>query len=316
MADPTSDPSSEPPETASPADAQMAGPLFRLLPVRFIGYAQLARLDRPIGTWLLFLPCFWGLAMASAQYHSYPPIGMIALFAFGALVMRGAGCTFNDIADRDIDAQVARTAQRPLPSGRVRLTQAIGFLIMQLLLGLLVLVQFNMLTVMLGIASLALVAIYPFMKRITYWPQFFLGLTFNWGALMGYSAVAGELSPAAWALYGAGIFWTLGYDTIYAHQDREDDALLGVKSSALRLGQATGRALIVFYAAMLGLLIMAGLWGHMSLLYWIGMVVTGWHLAMQIYQLDINRADVCLRLFRSNRDTGLIVGAAILLGTF
>jgi 4-hydroxybenzoate polyprenyltransferase len=294
----------------------MAGLLFRLLPVRFIGYAQLARLDRPIGTWLLFLPCFWGLAMASAQYHSYPPIGMIALFAFGALVMRGAGCTVNDIADRDIDAQVARTAQRPLPSGRVRLTQAIRFLIMQLLLGLLVLVQFNMLTVMLGIASLALVAIYPFMKRITYWPQFFLGLTFNWGALMGYSAVAGELSPAAWALYGAGIFWTLGYDTIYAHQDREDDALLGVKSSALRLGQATGRALIVFYAAMLGLLIMAGLWGHMSLLYWIGMVVTGWHLAMQIYQLDINRADVCLRLFRSNRDTGLIVGAAILLGTF
>ena len=316
MADPTSDPSSQPPEAASPADAQMAGLIFRVLPARFVGYAQLARLDRPIGTWLLFLPCFWGLAMASAQYHSYPPIGMIGLFAFGALVMRGAGCTFNDIADREIDAQVARTAQRPLPSGRVRLTQAIGFLIALLLIGLLVLVQFNMLTIMLGIASLALVAIYPFMKRITYWPQFFLGLTFNWGALMGYSAVAGELNPTAWALYGAGIFWTLGYDTIYAHQDREDDALLGVKSSALKLGQATGAALIAFYGLMLGLLIMAGLWGQMSLLYWIGMVVTGWHLAMQIYQLDINSSEVCLRLFRSNRDTGLIVGAAILLGTF
>lgn len=313
MADPTQDRREADDATA---DTQMHDTILRFLPSGWLGYAQLARLDRPIGTWLLFLPCFWGLAMASAQFGSYPPVAMIVLFAIGALVMRGAGCTFNDIADRDIDAQVARTALRPLPSGRVTLNQAIGFLLAQLAIGLLILLQFNGLTILLGVASLGLVAIYPFMKRITYWPQFFLGLTFNWGALMGYSAVAGQLAPAAIALYAAGIFWTLGYDTIYAHQDREDDALLGVKSSALRLGNNTKPALTLFYACVVGLLIVAGLYAGMNLLYWVGIGVTAWHLAMQIYLLDIDSPEMCLRLFRSNRDTGLIIAAATLLGTF
>lgn len=298
------------------ADAQIDAGVMRLLPSSWLPYARLARLDRPIGTWLLFLPCLWGLSMASADLHSYPPASHIILFALGALIMRGAGCTLNDIADHDIDAKVARTANRPLPSGQVSLWQAWAFMIFQCLLGLLILLQFNLYTIWLGVASLVLVASYPFMKRVTWWPQFFLGLTFNWGALMGYSALTGGLSAAALALYGAGIFWTLGYDTIYAHQDREDDALVGVKSSALRLGKYSKLAISGFYLAMLALLSLAGFFGQLSYLFYNGMVVTAWHLAMQLYQLDIDRPDICLRLFRSNRDTGIIVSASILLGTF
>ena len=298
------------------ADTQMQDGILRFVPERWLGYTQLARLDRPIGTWLLFLPCFWGLALASASLDRYPPYPMVILFAIGAIVMRGAGCTFNDIADRDLDAKVARTAERPLPSGKLSLAQAWRFLALQLLIGLVILLQFNGFTIWMGVASLALVATYPFMKRVTWWPQFFLGLTFNWGALMGYSAVSGGLSPAAWALYAAGLFWTLGYDTIYAHQDREDDALIGVKSSALRLGKYSKPAIAGFYLTLLGFLSLAGIWGQLSYLYGVGLGVAAWHLAMQVYQLNIDRPDICLRLFRTNRDTGLIVSASILLGTF
>ena len=301
---------------SGPKDSQGTTLLMRLLPVRLHGFAQLARLDRPIGTWLLFWPCFWGLALAGAELDSYPPWPMLLLFGLGALVMRGAGCTFNDLADREIDAKVDRTALRPLPSGRVSVLQAWGFLLLQAFVGLLVLLQFNLPTVLLGLASLVLVAAYPFMKRVTWWPQFFLGLTFNWGALVGYSAVTGTLSLSAVLLYAGGVFWTLGYDTIYAHQDREDDALIGVKSSALRLGRKTKPALVFFYGATLACLAGAALSGGLTTLFWPGLAVVAWHLGMQIYQLDIDRPDVCLKIFRSNRDTGLIIGLCILLGVF
>ena len=289
---------------------------MRALPQAALPYAKLARLDRPIGTWLLFWPCFWGLALAASEGNAYPPIVSLALFGFGALVMRGAGCTFNDIVDRNIDAKVARTAARPLPSGQLSLRQAWQFLLAQLAVGFLVLIQFNWLTIGLGVTSLVLVASYPFMKRFTYWPQFFLGLTFNWGALMGYTAINASLSPAALLLYAAGVFWTLGYDTIYAHQDREDDALIGVKSSALKLGRHTKLALVGFYGATLACLAGVGMLGGMSVLFWPALGVVAYHLAWQIYRLNIDDPENCLYLFRLNRDTGLIIGASILLGVF
>lgn len=309
----------QPPETLDTLDTldtQGETLFMRALPKAALPYARLARLDRPIGTWLLFWPCFWGLALAASEVNSYPPLYMLGLFALGSLVMRGAGCTFNDIVDRDFDAQVARTAARPLPSGQVSLRQAWWFLIGQLLVGLAILLQFNELTIGLGVASLVLVASYPFMKRFTYWPQFFLGLTFNWGALMGYAAVHENISQAALWLYAAGVFWTLGYDTIYAHQDREDDALIGIKSSALALGRHTKLALVVFYAASLACLAATGLLGGMTTLYWPALGVVAYHMAWQIYQLNIDDPETCLRSFRLNRDTGLIIGASILLGVF
>ena len=309
------EPTQEPQPTA-PKDTQGPNLLMRFVPQPFVPQAQLARLDRPIGTWLLFLPCLWGMALAGSEIKSYPPLGFVALFAIGALVMRGAGCTFNDIADREIDAKVERTALRPLPSGRISVFGAWGFLLAQALIGLTVLLQFNGFTVALGMASLVLVAAYPFMKRITYWPQFFLGLTFNWGALVGYSAIAGTLSPATYALYATGVFWTLGYDTIYAHQDREDDALIGVRSTALLFGRHTALALIFFYGACLACLALAGYLADLAVLFWPGLVVAAYHLIMQIARLNIDDSMRCLALFRSNRDTGLIIAAALLLGVF
>ena len=207
---------------------------FRLSPARARPYLRLIRIDRPIGTWLLLFPCWWSLSLAAASEGRLPDWRLALLFAAGAFIMRGAGCTFNDLADRDIDAKVARTAGRPIPSGQVSPRQAGLFLALQLLAGLLILLQLNGFTIWLGLASLALVFSYPFMKRITYWPQAWLGLTFNWGALMGWAAVTGGLGPAALLLYAAGIAWTLGYDTIYAHQDKEDDALIGVMPASAR----------------------------------------------------------------------------------
>ena len=214
--------------------------------LRIRPYARLARLDRPIGTWLLLFPGWWGIALASPHW---PHPALLALFALGAIVMRGAGCTLNDIADRHYDAKVARTRLRPLPSGAVSVPRAVAFLLLQLALGAAVLLSLNRASILLGIAVLGLIGTYPFMKRITYWPQVFLGLNFNWGALIGWTAVVGAIGRPALLLYLGGVFWTIGYDTIYAHQDKADDALIGVKSSALALGEHTRPWLFVFYAA-------------------------------------------------------------------
>jgi len=274
-------------------------------------YLRLARLDRPIGTWLLLLPCWWATAMAAP---GWPDPWFLGLFAVGALVMRGAGCTVNDIADREFDKKVARTATRPIASGQVSVAQALAFLALQLGIGLAVLLQFNTYTVILGVSSLALVAIYPFAKRVTYWPQFVLGLTFNWGALLGWAAVTGGLEAPAVLLYAAGILWTMGYDTIYAHQDKEDDVLIGVKSTALKFGTATGSWLAAFYGGTITLLAAAGVHAALHPVYFAGLAVAALHLVRQVRSLDLDDAKMCLARFKSNRDFGLIVLTAIIAG--
>src|SRR6266481_7711858 len=211
-------------------------------------YLRLSRLDRPIGSWLLLLPCWWSLALAAGIAHDISQLPLnIALFFIGAFVMRGAGCTWNDITDRDLDAMVERTRSRPIPAGQVSVPQALAFLVVQALIGLAVLLQFNRFAIMTGIASLIIVAVYPFMKRITWWPQIVLGLAFSWGALMGFAVTQQRIGATALALYAGSIAWVIGYDTIYAHQDAEDDALIGVKSTALLFGKRTRPALMVFY---------------------------------------------------------------------
>ncbi len=276
-------------------------------------YLRLARADRPIGTWLLLWPCWWSLALANPRTSFLP---YFILFFIGAFVMRGAGCVFNDIVDRDIDKGVERTRARPLASGRVSLPMAILFLGFLLLIGLVILLQFNKFTIVLGTASLALVAVYPFMKRITYWPQAVLGLTFNWGALMGWAAATGFLAPAPVALYIAGFFWTMGYDTIYAHQDKEDDELIGVKSLALKLGDGSKPWLAGFYALTVVFLALAGALAKLGLLFYVGLAFAAAHLIYQIIRVDIDDSDACLAAFRSNRIFGWIVFAAIVFGGF
>ncbi len=274
-------------------------------------YLRLARLDRPIGTWLLLLPCWWSIALASP---SWPDPWLLFLFAVGAIAMRGAGCTVNDIADRRYDKNVQRTADRPIPSGQITVKQAIAFLVLLCLVGLAVLLQLNIFSIFLGAASLLLVAIYPFMKRITYWPQFVLGLTFNWGALLGWAAVRGDLGPPPLLLYAAGIFWTLGYDTIYAHQDKQDDLLIGVKSTALRLGDATRPWLAGFYAATMLLLAASGYAAGVGWAFYALLLIAGGHLAWQVARVDIGNPGDCLMRFKSNRTFGFVVLAAIIAG--
>ena len=262
-------------------------------------YARLARLDRPIGWWLLLLPCWWSVALAS---EGWPSLILLALFLIGAVAMRGAGCTWNDIVDRDI------------PSGAVSVKAAWAFLLAQCLVGLAVLLTFNSFAIALGFSSLLLVAIYPFMKRITHWPQFVLGLAFNWGALMGWAAVEGSLSAAPVLLYLGAVAWTVGYDTIYAHQDKEDDALIGVKSTALKFGAATKNWLWFFYGVMMVALVGAGAAAGVGFFFYPVAALAGALLVWQIVTLDIDDPARCLRLFRSNRDFGLIVFAAIVAG--
>ncbi len=289
-------------QTAS--DIPIASWIDRIAPEGLRPYLRLARLDRPIGTWLLLIPCWWGLALASP---GWPDPGDMALFAIGALVMRGAGCTINDLADRKIDPLVARTATRPIAGGQVSIFMAFVFLGLLLFAGLSVLVQFNAFTIQVGIASLVLVAVYPFMKRITYWPQLFLGLTFNWGALVGWSAVTGSLAPTAGLAYAAGIFWTLGYDTIYAHQDKADDILVGVKSTALKFGAATRPWLTGFYGGTVLMLAAAGYAAELAWPFFAALILGGLHLGWQIKAVDIDDPNDCLAKFKSNRDFGLIV---------
>ena len=300
----------------SPADASNNNWVNQFLPTPFIPYARLARLDRPIGSWLLFWPCLWGVWLAQLETGLIPlsqTFYISALFAVGAIVMRGAGCTYNDIVDRDYDGKVERSRNRPLPAGQVTVKQAWVFLIVQCLIGLCVLLQFNMQTLILGVLSLAPIAIYPFMKRFTWWPQLFLGIAFNWGVLMGYAALAGKLSGAAGLVYIAAIFWTVGYDTIYAHQDREDDALIGLKSSAIRLGEKTHIALWLIYGLSVMSFIIAGLMAFAGL--WFFLIIGGvaLHLAWQILNTDINDSDKCLAVFKSNRNLGFIIMLAFAL---
>lgn len=270
-------------------------------------YLRLMRADRPVGTWLLLIPCFWGLATAAAANGAAPVmLWQAILFGIGAYVMRGAGCAYNDIVDRDIDAKVARTALRPIPAGEITVKQAWGFLIALCLIGLCVLLQFNRFTVLLGLGSLMLVAAYPFMKRITWWPQAWLGLTFNWGALVGYAAAAGTLRAEAFVIYAAGVFWTLHYDTIYAHQDVEDDALIGVKSSARRLGEKTRPALALFAGAMVALFAAAGAAMEAGPVYYLALLPGAAHLGWQLKTLDIHDSPRCLALFKANREAGLL----------
>ena len=276
-------------------------------------YARLARLDRPIGTWLLLFPGWWGIALASS---GWPDPALILLFALGAVAMRGAGCTLNDIADRDYDAQVARTRLRPLPSGAVSLWQAVLFLVLQLAIGAAVLLTLNRTSMLLGVAVLGLIGTYPFMKRVTYWPQVFLGLNFNWGALIGWTAVTGELALPPLLLYLGGIFWTIGYDTIYAHQDKEDDLRIGVKSSALALGSHTRPWLFVFYAAALTAWAAAGIAAGLGLLFWLGLAGSAVQLAWQAARVAIDVPADCLGKFRSNRAVGWLMLAAIVAGHF
>jgi 4-hydroxybenzoate polyprenyltransferase len=276
-------------------------------------YLRLARADRPIGAWLLLMPCWWSAGLAAiGAGRAYPDPWHVFLFFVGAFVMRGAGCTWNDIVDRELDAKVARTRSRPIPSGQVSAKAAVVFLVAQALVGLVVLVQFNRFAILTGIASLAIVAIYPAMKRITWWPQIVLGLAFSWGALMGWAAVFAKLDAPAFLLYAGSIAWVIGYDTIYAHQDREDDALIGVHSTARLFGSRTRLALICFYAAAVLLIGLAGAAAGAGPVYVIGCVVFGAHLGWQIERLDIDDPDLCLTVFKSNRDAGLILFAALI----
>lgn len=299
-------------ESAIIADAAPANWVDTMAPKLVKPYFKLARYDRPIGTWLLLLPCFLGQALAHVAAGQWPPnLWFAVLFAIGAVAMRGAGCTWNDIVDRNYDGRVERTALRPIPAGQVSVRQAVMFAVLQALVGLVVLLQFNAFTIWLAIASLALVAVYPFAKRYTYWPQLVLGMTFNWGALVGWAAVAGSLGWAPVILYAGAIAWTIGYDTIYAHQDKEDDALLGLKSTALRFGDATPLWLSGFYglAAVLfaGACYLAGA-GWMA---YAGVVLAALHFSWQIATLDTGDWMNCLARFKANRTVGLIFVAGL-----
>jgi 4-hydroxybenzoate polyprenyltransferase len=272
---------------------------------------RLARLDRPIGTWLLLLPGLWSISLAASFWRG---LWYFVLFAVGAVIMRAAGCVVNDILDRDFDRDVARTANRPLASGEISLGQALLFLGALLLAGLAILATFNHFAFWLGAASLLLVFPYPLMKRFTDWPQLWLGLTFNWGALLGYAAVTGHLSIKPILLYVGGICWTLGYDTIYALQDVADDAVVGIRSTALNFGADTPRWLMRFYSTALALFALAGLMAGLRLIFIIGILAAGAHLAWQVRTLKMDDPADCLAKFKANHVFGLILLAAILLG--
>lgn len=301
-------------------DAPSGHWVYKFLPPVLWPYAQLARWDRPIGWKLLMWPCFWGLAMAmfagGAPQLTWQAVGISFFYFFiffvGSVAMRGAGCTWNDLVDHKIDDKVERTRSRPLPSGQVSRRQAKNFIVIQALIGLAVLLCFNWFSIVLGISSLIIVAVYPFMKRITNWPQFFLGLAFNWGALMGWAVWYGALSWAAIALYAGAVFWTIGYDTIYAHQDREDDALTGVHSTALLFGEKTKIALVVLYSAFALLTGLAFYFAAEPVWAYAGLGLAVLHMFYQIWVLNINNADQCLKLFKSNA----YIGALVFLGLY
>jgi len=289
-----------------------AGGWVARLPRSWRPYALLMRLDRPIGSWLLVLPGFWAFAIAAPSWGD--GLRLALLFGLGAVLMRGAGCVVNDLWDRDIDRQVERTAGRPLAAGMVTPRQALVLLFALLLASFLILLQLPRAAILLGVLSLLPVALYPLAKRVTDWPQAVLGLVFSWGAPMGFAAATGGLAPAAFALWAAGFFWILGYDTIYAHQDREDDALVGIRSTALKFGERTRPFLAACYAMALLLLLLAGWLAGLAWWFAPALLVPAALLARQVLRLDIRDPALCLRLFRANRDVGLAVTAAFLLG--
>ena len=299
-----------------PTDIHVGDWVDRLLPRWAEPYARLARLDRPIGTWLLLFPGWWSIALANNPESGprWPDPVLMLLFALGAVVMRGAGCTLNDIADRDYDGKVARTRLRPIPSGRVSVPQAAIFMAAQLAIGAAILLSLTRASILLGLAVLGLIATYPYMKRITYWPQLFLGLNFNWGALIGWAAVTGRLAWPPVLLYLGGICWTLGYDTIYAHQDKEDDARIGVKSSALALDDRTRPFLFLFYGAAAALWAAAGIAAGLNPVFLAGLTLAAAQLAWQAARVDTHDPLDCLRKFRSNRLVGWLVLASIVAG--
>ncbi len=311
--------STSPVDSGRVHDAPSTNWVYRALPRALWPYAQLARWDRPIGWQLLMWPCLWSAALASgaaASLGSFSPgrfLLHVFLFVAGAIAMRGAGCTYNDLVDHEIDMEVARTRSRPLPSGRVTRARAKGFMILQALTGFVILLQFNNFTIFLGILSLLLVAIYPFAKRFTDWPQLFLGLAFSWGAIMGWAAEFGTLSVAAVILYAAAIAWTIGYDTIYAYQDREDDALIGVRSTARRFGENPQPWLIGLYGLAVLLMFFAFLAAGAGFFAYVGLVIAAVMLAYQILVLNIHDPLQCLALFKFNSTVGLIVFAGLVL---
>ncbi|MBC6442716.1 MAG: 4-hydroxybenzoate octaprenyltransferase [Rhodobacteraceae bacterium] len=315
------------PDGGRVADAADNNWVDRYAPAATRPYLRLSRADRPAGTWLLLLPCWWGLTLAIMNDPAGPSIFDLWIFAgcgIGAFLMRGAGCTWNDITDRNFDKRVKRTKSRPIPSGAVAVRQALVWMVIQALAAAFILFTFNWFTVVLGIASLGLMCVYPFAKRFTWWPQAFLGLAFNWGALLAWAAHHGSLSVAPGLLYLAGICWTLFYDTIYAHQDSEDDALIGVKSTARLFGHNTPRVLLFFRIAAIFFLIGACLVAPAQLVkepvrLFVALAAVwafGGHLGWQIRKLDINDGLVCMLLFRSNRDAGLILVAGWWLAIF
>jgi 4-hydroxybenzoate polyprenyltransferase len=298
---------------ALPAPTTATSWIDRWAPATARPYLRLARSDKPIGGWLLMWPCFWsaGLAAEAKGWH-LPDLWHLALFLAGAHVMRGAGCAWNDFLDRDIDGKVERTRSRPLPSGQITAKAALVFMAVLALIGLAVLLQFNTFTRLLGLLSLVPVAIYPLMKRITHWPQAVLGLAFGWGALMGWAAVFGALATPPLLLYASSIAWIIGYDTIYAHQDREDDAMIGVKSTALKFGASTPYWLTGFYAVFWLLLLAAGWMAGAGWPFAIMMLALAWQLTWQIRSLDIRDAANCLERFRSNHQAGALVFAGLI----
>ena len=304
------------------ADAPSGHWVYRMLPRRLWPYAQLARWDRPIGWQLLLWPCWWSAALAASAYARpedslaslLPEPWTLVLFLIGAIAMRGAGCTYNDIVDQGIDNQVERTRSRPLPSGQVTRRQAWAFLVLQALVGLAVLLQFDSFAILLGLCSLAIVAAYPFMKRITNWPQLVLGLAFSWGALMGWANEFGDVDAPAILLYIGSILWTIGYDTIYAHQDKEDDAIVGVRSTARLFGEATKTWLVVLYGGSLMCFAVAIASAQAPVVALAGLIAAGAHMARQILTLDIDDPDQCLKLFKSNNQVGWLIFLGLIGG--
>lgn len=290
------------------ADAAPSNWVDRWAPAALRPYLRLGRFDRPIGIWLLLFPCWWSQTLAEVSGGKpYPNLIHLALFAAGAAVMRAAGCAYNDFVDRDIDGRVQRTANRPIPSGQISPRAALVYVAICALTGLAILLNFNAFTIWLSIASLAVVAVYPFAKRVTRFPQVVLGLAFNWGALVGWAAVKGSLNWPAAALYAGCVLWTIGYDTIYAHQDREDDALLGIGSTALHFGDNTVSYVGALYGLAVVFWLVAGAAAGAHLIFFLSVTLVFLQMSWQVATLDITDAANCLRRFRSNRDVGMAV---------